>query len=106
MQTFLSDKDVGKLDVDKVIHEGQGVEADVSVDSLPGKKLQGRVGYIQPATNQNRLFEVRIYIDNRDMRLLEGMYARARVVVSAFPMWPGYRLMPYWSRCAAMNRTL
>jgi RND family efflux transporter MFP subunit len=85
VQTFLSDKDIGKLDVDKVIHEGQGVEAEVSVDSLSGKKFQGRVGYIQPVMNQNRLFEVRIYIDNRDMKLLEGMYARARVVVKRIP---------------------
>ncbi len=85
LDTFLSDKDVGKLNIDKVIQEGQGVETDSTVDSLPGKTFTGRVGYIQPVTNQNRLFEVRIYTDNRDMQLLEGMYARARVLVKIIP---------------------
>ncbi len=83
--TFLSDKDVSKLDVEKVIKEGYGIEATVSVDSLPGKVFKGRIGYVQPVTNLNRLFEVRIYIDNRDMTLLEGMYARARTVVKRLP---------------------
>ena len=40
--------------------------------------------YKLPRT-QNRLFEVRIYIDNQDMQLLEGMYARARIVVKRIP---------------------
>ena len=81
VQTFLSDKDVSKLNVSTVIQEGRGVEAEVTVDSLPGKVFTGTVGYIQPATNLNRLFEVRIYIDNRNMQLLEGMYARVRIEV-------------------------
>jgi RND family efflux transporter MFP subunit len=85
LQTFLSDRDVNKLNIDKVIQEGQGVEAEVAVDSLSGKTLKGNVGYIQAAANQNRLFEVRIYIDNQDMQLLEGMYARARIVVKRIP---------------------
>ncbi len=85
LDIFLSDKDVRKLNIYKVIQEGRGVEADVTVDSLPGKTFRGRVGYIQPVTNQNRLFEVRMYIDNGDMQLLEGMYARARVVVKIIP---------------------
>ena len=85
LDTFLSDKDVGKLNIGKVIQEGQGVETDIKVDSLPGKTFTGRVGYIQPVTNQNRLFEARIYVDNPDMRLLEGMYARARVLVKIVP---------------------
>jgi len=85
LQAFLSDKDIAKVDVQKVIHEGQGVEAAVTVDSRPGKTFKGTVGYIQPATNQNRLFEVRIYIENQDMQLLEGMYARARILVKRIP---------------------
>ncbi len=85
VQTFLSDKDVAKLNIDKVIQEGRGVEAEVKVDSLSGKTFKGNIGYIQPVTNQNRLFEARIYIDNQDMQLLEGMYARARVVVKRIP---------------------
>ena len=85
VQTFLSDKDVAKLNIAKVIQEGQGVEADVKVDSFPQKIFKGNIRYIQPVTNQNRLFEARIYIDNQDMQLFEGMYARAEVVVKTIP---------------------
>ncbi len=85
LQTFLSDKDVAKLNITKVIHEGRGVEAQVKVDSFPQKTFKGNIGYIQPVTNQNRLFEARIYIDNHDMKLFEGMYARAVVVVKTIP---------------------
>lgn len=81
LQTFLSDKDVGKLDVDKVTHSGKGVDAEVTVDSRPGKTFLGTIGYIQPVANTNRLFEVRLYIPNPDMQLLQGMYARARILV-------------------------
>jgi len=85
VQTFLSDKDVAKLNITKVIQEGRGVEAEVKVDSFPQKTFKGNIGYIQPVTNQNRLFEARIYIDNKDMQLFEGMYARAEVVVKTIP---------------------
>jgi membrane fusion protein (multidrug efflux system) len=81
LQTFLSDKDVGKLDIDKVTHEGKGVDAEVTVDSRPGRTFMGTIGYIQPVANTNRLFEVRLYIPNSDMQLLQGMYARARILV-------------------------
>ncbi len=85
LQTFLSDKEVGKLNFDRVIREGTGVAVEVAVDSIPGKTFKGKVGYIQPVMNQNRLFEVRIYIDNRDMQLLEGMYARGRILIKRIP---------------------
>src|SRR5271157_3562391 len=85
IETFLSDKEVAKLNVNEVIQKGEGVEAEIAVDSLPGRKFTGKVGYIQTVTNQNRLFEVRIYIENRDMQLLEGMYARARVEFKRVP---------------------
>ncbi len=64
LDAFLSDKDVRKLNIDKVIREGHGVESEIAVDSLPGKTFKGTVGYIQSVANQNKLFEVRIYIDN------------------------------------------
>ncbi len=85
VQTFVSDKNVQKLNITKVIQEGKGVEAEVKVDSLPEKTFKGSIDYIQAVTNQNRLFEARIYIDNRDMQLFEGMYARAEVVVNIIP---------------------
>ncbi len=85
IETFLSDKEVAKLNVSQVLEKGEGGEAEITVDSLPGRKFKGKVGYIQTVTNQSRLFEARIYIDNRDMQLLEGMYARAMVVSKHMP---------------------
>jgi RND family efflux transporter MFP subunit len=85
LEAYLSDKDVSKLNFGKVIHEGLGIEAEVIIDSLSGKTFEGRIGYIQPVTNLNQLFQVRIYIDNPDLKLLEGMYARARVQVNRIP---------------------
>ncbi|MGB6066068.1 MAG: efflux RND transporter periplasmic adaptor subunit [Desulfomonilaceae bacterium] len=85
LDAFLSDKDVRKLNIDKVIREGHGAESEIAVDSLPGKTFKGTVGYIQSVANQNKLFEVRIYIDNTDMQLLEGMYGRARILVKRIP---------------------
>src|SRR5271157_4156082 len=85
LQTFLSDRDVAKLNITKVIQEGRGVEAEVKVDPYPTKTFKGSIDYIQPVTNQNRLFEARIYIDNRGMQLFEGMYVRAEVVVKTIP---------------------
>ncbi len=85
LTAYVSDKDVGKLDFEKVIQKGHGIRADVTVDSLPGKTFEGDIRYIQAVTNQNHLFEVRIYINNKDMKLLEGMYARAAVEVNRIP---------------------
>ena len=85
IEAFLSDKEVAKLNITKALQTGAGGEAEFTVDSLPGKEFKGKVGYIQTVTNQNRLFEVRIYVDNGDMQLLEGMYARARVVFKRVP---------------------
>ena len=85
LEAYLSDKDVSKLNFGKVIHEGHTIEAEVIIDSLPGKTFEGRIGYIQPVANQNQLFQVRIYIENPDLKLLEGMYARARVQVNRIP---------------------
>lgn len=85
LETYLSDKDVAKLNFGKLIHEGVGIETEVMIDSLPGKKFEGRIGYIQPVTNLNQLFQVRIYIENPDLKLLEGMYARGRVLVNRIP---------------------
>ncbi len=85
LESYLSDKDVSKMDFGKVIHHGYGGDAEVTVDSLPGQKFRGRIGYVQPVVNQNQLFQVRLYIDNPDLKLLEGMYARGRVLVKSIP---------------------
>lgn len=83
LEAFLSDLDVGKLNVRRIITEG--VDADVTVDSYPGKVFKGRLTYIQPVANQGRLFQIRVYLDNPDMRLLQGMFGRGRTVVKVIP---------------------
>jgi membrane fusion protein (multidrug efflux system) len=83
LEAFLSDIEVGRLDVGKVLKEG--VDGEVSVDSYPGKIFKGKLSYIQPVASQARLFQIRIYLDNPDMLLLQGMFARGRVVVKTIP---------------------
>jgi len=83
LEAFISDLDVGKLDVKKAITEG--VDAEITVDSYPGKVFRGKLTYIQPIANQSRLFQIRIYLENPDMSLLQGMFARGRIVVKTIP---------------------
>jgi membrane fusion protein, multidrug efflux system len=83
LEAFLSDIDVGKLNVKKIIAEG--VDGEVTVDSYPGKVFKGKLTYIQPVANVGRLFQVRIYLDNPDMLLLQGMFARGRTVFKVIP---------------------
>jgi membrane fusion protein (multidrug efflux system) len=83
LEAFLSDMEVGRLDVGKVVREG--VDGEVSVDSYPGKIFKGKLTYIQPVASQARLFQIRIYLDNPDMVLLQGMFARGRIVVKTIP---------------------
>jgi membrane fusion protein (multidrug efflux system) len=85
LETFLTDREVAKLNMGKVILEGDGVQAEVRVDSLPQKTFKGRIRYIQPVTNQNQLFQVRIYIDNKSMELFQGMFARAQIAIKRIP---------------------
>lgn len=85
LEAYLSDKDVSKLSFDKIIKEGGGVKAEITVDSLPGQKFQGEIGYVQAVVNQNQLFQVRVYVNNQDLKLLEGMYARSRVLFNRIP---------------------
>lgn len=83
LEAFISDLDVGKLNVKKAVAEG--VDAEVTVDSYPGKAFRGKLTYIQPIANQSRLFQIRIYLENQDMMLLQGMFARGKTVVKTIP---------------------
>jgi membrane fusion protein, multidrug efflux system len=83
LEAFLSDIDVGKLNVKRIIDEG--VEGEITVDSYPGRIFHGRLTYIQPVANVGRLFQVRLYLDNPDMMLLQGMFARGRTVHKIIP---------------------
>jgi RND family efflux transporter MFP subunit len=83
LEAYLSDIDVGKLNVKRILTGG--IEGEVTIDSYPGKVFFGKLTYIQPVANQGRLFQVRIYLDNPDMLLLQGMFARGRTVYKEIP---------------------
>jgi len=83
LEAFISDLDVGKLNVKKAVTGG--VDAEVTVDSYPGAAFRGKLTYIQPVANQSRLFQIRIYLENPEMQLMQGMFARGRIVVKTIP---------------------
>jgi RND family efflux transporter MFP subunit len=85
LQGFMTDKDVGKLNVDQVVRQGNGIEARITADPFPDRVFVGKLRHIQPVMDQNRLFEDRIYIDNYDLKLLQGMFARGRIVSKRTP---------------------
>jgi RND family efflux transporter MFP subunit len=59
------------------VRVGQAVE--ISSDSVPGAKLQGHVGLIEPMVDaQTRTTAARIQVSNRGMRLRPGMFVNAR----------------------------
>ncbi len=79
LEAFITDLDVGKLSMKKIRAGGQ--EAEVTLDCYPRETFSGRLTYVEPVANDNRLFEVRIYVANPDMRLLQGMVGRGRIAV-------------------------
>ncbi len=79
LEAFVSDMDVGRIDPKKVM--SGGVPAEVSVDSYPEEVFNGKLSYIQPVANFAKLFQIKIYIDNPDMKLLQGLFARGKIVV-------------------------
>ena len=83
LEAFITDLDVGKLSLTKIRLGGQ--PADVTLDCYPGETFSGRLTYVEPVANDNRLFEVRIYVTNPDMRLLQGMVGRGRIAVKTIP---------------------
>lgn len=78
LKAFLADRDVARLRFKEACPEA--IETDVTVDAYPKKTFKGRITYVGPAADRGRVFEVRAYMDNPNMLLREGMYARARVV--------------------------
>ena len=83
LEAFITDLNVGKLSLRKIRSGGQ--QAEVTLDCYPGEIFDGRLTYVEAVANDNRLFEVRIYVENPDMRLLQGMVGRGRVVVKTVP---------------------
>ena len=83
VRAYVRETDLGK------VHEGQ--TAKVIIDSFPKEPIEGQVGYISgtaeftPKTVQtddlrtSLLYEIRVYIDDKDNRLRLGMPATVRV---------------------------
>ncbi|MGH9580772.1 MAG: efflux RND transporter periplasmic adaptor subunit, partial [Terriglobales bacterium] len=58
---------------------GQSVE--ITAESFPGRKLTGRVGFIEPMLNaQTRTAPVRVEVPNPGMRMRPGMYVNATLL--------------------------
>lgn len=61
------------------IRAGQAVE--LASESVPGEIIRGRVEFIEPSANpQTRTVPVHVHVSNPGMRLLPGMFVRARFI--------------------------
>ena len=57
-----------------------GSKATVTVDTYPGEVFTGTVALLNPVASQdNRMFQVKIKVDNPSGKLLPGMFAQARI---------------------------
>jgi RND family efflux transporter MFP subunit len=73
--------DIYEADLPQV-RVGQAVE--VTAETLPGTKLHGRVGFLEPMVNaQTRTTAARIQIANPGMQLRPGMFVQARFAVTS-----------------------
>jgi Cu(I)/Ag(I) efflux system membrane fusion protein/cobalt-zinc-cadmium efflux system membrane fusion protein len=73
--------DIYEADLPQV-RVGQSVE--IMSESLPGSKLRGQVGFLEPMVNaQTRTTAARIQVANPGMRLRPGMFVQARFVLAA-----------------------
>lgn len=72
----IEQKDVGRVQV--------GQKATITVDAYPDKAFDGMVDIINPeAGTGNRMFRVKVRIDNADGALRPGMFAKAQLAVGA-----------------------
>lgn len=64
-----------------VVDLAAGREAEITVDSIPGRSFAGKIVSISPAADkQTRLFSVVVEAANPDGSLRPGMYATVRIV--------------------------
>ncbi len=80
LSTIWVKADVYEVDLPQV-HPGQAVE--ITAESLPGTKINGKVGFLEPMVNgQTRTAAARIQVANPGMRLRPGMFVQARFALS------------------------
>jgi len=74
--------DVNERDV-RLVKGGE--DAAVVADAYPGRTFRGKVSLISPVVNVNsRTLKVRIKVNNEDLFLKPGMFARATIFISRF----------------------
>jgi RND family efflux transporter MFP subunit len=78
LEARVSDIDLAKLPIKSIYEEG--MDAEVRVDAYPRRVFKGRLSYIEPTADEHKLFEIRIHMENAEMTLLEGMFARAEII--------------------------
>jgi HlyD family secretion protein len=88
---FLIATDLTKMQVDTNVSESdipgarQGAAATFTVDAFPTRTFQGRVAQVRqsPVSVQNVItYDVVVAVDNRDLRLMPGMTATARIITA------------------------
>jgi len=89
-QPTISDTDVSQIK--------PGAPVSVKVDALAGKVFSGRVAAVYPAANAtNRLFTIRVVVDNPGSDLRPGMFARGDATTQTLrnvPIVPNFALIP------------
>lgn len=61
-----------------------GQKAEITADSYPGRVFPGSIDIINPAAGPNsRVFRVKIKIDNPDLALKPGMFAKGELVLGS-----------------------
>jgi HlyD family secretion protein len=80
--------DLSKIKIESDISEKhksqirEGMEANIKVDALPGRKFTGIISIVNPMVDpKERTFRVKIVIPNPERLLTAGMFARIRLLV-------------------------
>lgn len=79
LESRVSDLDLAKLPIKDIYKEG--IDAEVRVDAYPSRVFKGKLSYVEPVADEHKLFEIRIYMENPEMTLLQGMFARAAIIL-------------------------
>ena len=81
---------------------GVGNPVTVQVDALPGKSYQGKVSAVYPAASAtNRVFSLRVTVNNPNGELRPGMFARGSIITRVarnVPLVPATALVPLASQ--------
>jgi HlyD family secretion protein len=84
---------LAKVDVDEteIVDVKVGQSAVIKVDAIPGRQYHGKVlevgssGFSKPAQPDVTFFEVKILLDDADLRLRPGMSVRSEIRASSHP---------------------